>query len=273
MPISRPARSGQRRLIMLDSSTFMMAIEPRARIEPGNSRALGKAPRSSTPADTPISAPNSTRSSPNRRLSQAAIPEKTPKQSTGVAASRVMVAEDRCSVDCSSGKTGGRLVIAARRLNARAAIETTSSVASSDRRAGPSVARKIAIVRSNYRKFSCRGKPLRPQQQLAGGAPGGQVFVPLRGIGQRIGGPDADRELTRGDPAEQVAGPSEQFVAVGDVAGHGRAGQVERAAVVEALRVERGNLAACRAGAARPGCRRTSPGPLRRRPRARHGPR
>jgi hypothetical protein len=146
MPISSPARSGQRRLIMLDSSTFMMAIEPRARTEPGNSSAPGHAPRNSSPAEQPISAPNSTRSSPNRRLSEAATPENAPKHSTGVAASQVMVAEDRCSLSCSSGNTGGKLVMAARRLNASAAIETTSSVASSDRRAGPSAAGILAIV-------------------------------------------------------------------------------------------------------------------------------
>ena len=66
---------------------------------------------------------------------------------TGVAASQVIVSEDRCSEDCSSGKIGGKLVMAARRLNASAAIETTSNVASSDRRAGPSVAGNLAIDR------------------------------------------------------------------------------------------------------------------------------
>ena len=123
----------------------MIAIEPRARIDPGNSSVRGRAPRSSSPAETPIRAPNRTRSSPNRRLSQAAIPENTPKHSTGVAASTVMVAEDRCSLSCSSGKTGGKLVMAARRLKASAAIDTTSNVASSDRRAGPSAAGSLAI--------------------------------------------------------------------------------------------------------------------------------
>jgi hypothetical protein len=125
----------------------MMAIEPSARIEPGKSRTPGNAPRNSSPAEQPISAPNSTRSSPNRRLSEAAMPENAPKHSTGVAASQVMVSEDRCSLSCSSGNTGGKLVMAARRLKASAAIATTSTVASSDRRAGPSVAGKLAIDR------------------------------------------------------------------------------------------------------------------------------
>ena len=142
--MSSPARAGARRLIMLDSRTFMIAIAPQATMVPGNSMEPGSAPRSSRPADTRMSAPNSARSSPSRRLSHAASPETAPKHSTGVAASSVTVAEDRCSRVSSSGKTGGRLVMAARRLNASAAIDTTSSAPVSDRRRSPPRSRPSA---------------------------------------------------------------------------------------------------------------------------------
>ena len=111
----------------------MMAIAPQATMVPGNSIVPGSAPRSSSPADTRMSAPNSTRSSPSRRLSHAASPETAPKHRTGVAASTVTVAGDSPSRCSSSGKIGGKLVMAALRLNASAVIEMTSSAASSDR--------------------------------------------------------------------------------------------------------------------------------------------
>ncbi len=128
----------------------MTAIAPQATMVPGNSIELGSAPRSSRPADSRMSAPNSTRSSPSRRLSRAARPETAPKHSTGVAARMVTVAEDSPSRVSSSGKTGGRLVMAARRLNASAVIDTTSSAASSDRRPGPPAAGTFAINSQNY---------------------------------------------------------------------------------------------------------------------------
>ena len=76
-------------------------------------------------------AANSIRSSPSRRASAAAKPETTPKQMTGVAARTETVAVERCRVDSSSGKIGGRLVIAVRRLKPSAITPTTSSVCSS----------------------------------------------------------------------------------------------------------------------------------------------
>ncbi len=125
--MSRPARSGQRRLTMLESSTLRTAIELAASTVPGNSRAPGAAPRSSRPAVSRISAASRITSSPYRRFSQAAKADTTPKQITGVAASSDSVADDRCSRSCRSGKTGGRLVIAVRRLSPAAATATTSS--------------------------------------------------------------------------------------------------------------------------------------------------
>ena len=61
---------------------------------------------------------------------QAAKAETTPKQTTGVAASSDSVADDRCSWSWRSGKSGGRLVIAVRRLSPAAATATTSSAIS-----------------------------------------------------------------------------------------------------------------------------------------------
>jgi hypothetical protein len=145
MPMYSPARAGARRLIVLESRTFITAIAPQATMVPGNSIERGSAPRRSRPADSRMSAPNSTRSSPSRRFSQAARPETAPKHSTGVAARTVTVAGDSRSRASSSGKTGGRLVMAARRLNASAAIETTSRAASSDRRPGSRAAGISAI--------------------------------------------------------------------------------------------------------------------------------
>src|SRR5579875_2486549 len=134
MPTSRPARLGQRRLTMLDSSTFRIAIELAASTVPGNSIAAGTAPRSASPAVSTASATSRVRSSPNRRFSHAAIPETTPKQITGVAASSDKVADDRCSRAARSGNSGGRLVIAVRRFSPAADTATTSSAVSYGRR-------------------------------------------------------------------------------------------------------------------------------------------
>ena len=101
---------------------------------PGKSSDPGSAPRASSPAASRSSAASSTRSSPNRRLAGAATGENTPKQSTGTAASAAIAPDGRCRADCSSGKTGGRLVIAARRLNASASRPATSSTGASLRR-------------------------------------------------------------------------------------------------------------------------------------------
>ena len=105
-------------------------MAPPASTVPGNSIDPGAAPRSSRPAASSSSAASSTRSSPNPRLSGAATPENSPKQSTGTAASTAIDAEDRCSAADSSGKTGGRLVIAARRLIASTMMPTVSSAMS-----------------------------------------------------------------------------------------------------------------------------------------------
>jgi len=115
-PISRPARSGQRRLIRLDNSTFITAMAALQAMVPGNSSTLGSAPRATRPAASTMTAPSSTRSSPARRASAAANPETTPKQITGVAASSEMAALDRPRLAWSSGKIGGRPVMAPRRL-------------------------------------------------------------------------------------------------------------------------------------------------------------
>ncbi len=82
-------------MIRLDSSTFITAIAALASTVPGNSIAPGAAPRSTSPAASAMSAASSTRSSPSRLLSDAAKPETTPKQMTGVAASTEIVAADR----------------------------------------------------------------------------------------------------------------------------------------------------------------------------------
>ena len=111
-----------------------MAIALAARAVPGNSMMFGAAPLSSKPAVSTPRATSRIGSSPKRRFSQAAKAETTPKQITGVAASSDSVAEDRCSRVPRIGKSGGRLVIAVRRLNPAAATATTSSVIWYDRR-------------------------------------------------------------------------------------------------------------------------------------------
>ena len=131
MPMRKPARSGQRRLIRLDSRTFITAIALLSRIVPGKSSARGATPRATRPAVSAIIAPSRTRSSPARLARAAAKPETTPKQITGVAASSETVALDRPRLSCSSGKIGGRLVIAPRRLKPSASTPTTSRVRSS----------------------------------------------------------------------------------------------------------------------------------------------
>ena len=125
--MSSPACSGQRRLIMLESSTLSTAMALAASAVPGNSMIPGAAPRSSRPAVSRISATSRIASSPYLRFSQAAKAETTPKQITGVAASSDSAAGDRCSWICRSGKSGGRLVIAVRRLKPAAATATTRS--------------------------------------------------------------------------------------------------------------------------------------------------
>jgi hypothetical protein len=127
-------------LIRLDSSTFITAMAAPARIVPGNSATDAAAARSSRPAASVIIAASSTRSSPSRRANAAAKPETTPKQITGVAARMEIVAPDRPSRVWSSGKIGGRLVIAPRRLKPSAITPMTSSVRSSRTRAGVGVA-------------------------------------------------------------------------------------------------------------------------------------
>jgi len=112
---------------MLDSSTFKMAIALAASTVPGNSMMPGSAPRSSSPAVSTPRAASRTTSSPKRRFSQAAKAAAAPKQITGVAASSDSPADERCSRTCRSGNSGGRLLIAVRRLNAAAVTATTSS--------------------------------------------------------------------------------------------------------------------------------------------------
>src|ERR1035438_6108038 len=135
---------------MLDSSTFKMAIALAASAVPGNSRTAGAAPRSSKPAVSTPRATSRIGSSPKRRCSQAAKAETTPKQITGVAASTDSAADDRCSRVPRSGKIGGRLVIAVRRLNPAAATATTSSVIWYFRRGPPG--ERSAISNQSYRK-------------------------------------------------------------------------------------------------------------------------
>jgi hypothetical protein len=125
--MSMPACSGWRRLTRLGSSTFMRAIAPPASTVPGNSITAGTAARSSSPPVSSSRAASRTRSSPCLRLSGAARAENRPKHRTGVAARTATTALDRCSAAASSGKTGGRLVIDARRLTASTVMPTMSS--------------------------------------------------------------------------------------------------------------------------------------------------
>ncbi len=62
--MSSPARSGQRRLTMLESSTLRTAIALAASAVPGNSMTRGAAPRSSRPAAIRTSAASRITSSP-----------------------------------------------------------------------------------------------------------------------------------------------------------------------------------------------------------------
>ena len=94
---------------------------------PGKSSCSGHTPRTSNPTASSSRETSNTRSSPNLRASGAAGIENTAKHSTGVAASSAIVSDERCSVEASSGKTGGRLVIAPRRLNASARMPVTNS--------------------------------------------------------------------------------------------------------------------------------------------------
>ncbi len=135
--MTSPARSGIRRLTRLGNSTFSNAIAPPATTVPGNSSAAGLTLRSSKPAASRTTAMPRTRSSPNRRLSGAPAPEKTPKHSTGIAASSDRVAADRCSADSSSGKIGGRLVTAARMLMPSKITPPISSAAPGPDRSSP----------------------------------------------------------------------------------------------------------------------------------------
>ena len=117
----------------------MIAMAAAARAVAGSSARWGKPPRSARDTASTISAASSACSSPNRRLSLAASPENTPKHTTGIVASAVTVADDSPSLEASSGNTGGRLVMAGRRLNARATIPATSSAAASRLARTPSV--------------------------------------------------------------------------------------------------------------------------------------
>ncbi len=125
--MSSPARSGWRRLTRLGSSTLSRAMAAPASTVPGNSSAPGAAPRRARPMASRTRAAPSTRSSPNRRASGDPAPETTPKHSTGMAASTACPAGDSPRAPCSSGNSGGRLVMAARMLAARARIPASSS--------------------------------------------------------------------------------------------------------------------------------------------------
>src|ERR1700760_3300128 len=80
--------------------------------------------------------------------------------------------------------------MAARRLKASAAIATTSRVASSDRRAGPSLAGKVALDRQNNRNTDCGA--------TSGGlrGPGRRWGARWRGSAGALGG-SAGREIAR----------------------------------------------------------------------------
>src|SRR6202034_4026821 len=203
---------------MLDSSTFKIAIALAASAVPGNSKIAGSAPRSSSPAVSTPSAASRIASSPKRRFSQAAKAETTPKQITGVAASSDSPAEDRCSRVCRSGNSGGRLVMAVRRLNPAAATATTSSGISYGRRGGPDWG--SGIKSSSYRNLgkyffsrTNRAACARPawlktgqEQQCARGPPGREILLRPPRVGQRIGPADPHVELAAGDPGEDLAG-------------------------------------------------------------------
>ena len=210
-PISRPARSGRRRLTRLGSSTFISAMALPAITVPGSSRADGAAPRTSSPAASRTRATPSTRSSPNARLSGAAIPENRPKHSTGMAASTDWLAADRCSAPCSSGKIGGRLVIAARMLMARTMI--------------PAVSSATPVPRTAER---ARSWPIsaRTGRSLGGGPPRAGVAGFPAGL---------EYEAMTGEVSP--AGPGGQPISPGEL----RASHEDRDSVVEQLRVAAGD--------------------------------
>ena len=126
-PISSPARSGRRRLTRLGSSTFIsaMAVPGEHRAGQQQRRRRGAAQHQAGRQQDQGRAEHPLLAEP--RLSGAATPENTPKHSTGMAASTDWLAADRCSAPCSSGKIGGRLVMAARMLMARTMIPAVSS--------------------------------------------------------------------------------------------------------------------------------------------------
>src|SRR5215212_5521130 len=87
-------------------------------------------------------------------------------------------------------------------------------------------------------------KKLRLQQQLAGRLPPVQVAMGLGGVGQLVDVLDAEFQLARPDPAEDVVAALQQLLAGGGVVAERRAGGEERALRVQELQVERRDRAA-----------------------------
>ena len=94
-PMSNPARSGHRRLIRLDSRTFMTAMAPLHRIVPGKSSAPRRGAAREQAGHQGDAGTEQDPLLPRRLARLAAKPETTPKQMTGVAARMEIVAPDR----------------------------------------------------------------------------------------------------------------------------------------------------------------------------------
>src|SRR5262249_25603463 len=142
-----------------------------------------------------------TRSSPILRASTGARPEKTAKLSTGTAASAASVPVDSPAACRSSGKTGGRLVIAARRLNETTRMPPVSSAPLLASPAGPGTARVAALPPALFTKrHGLRPGAQGPQHVLHD--PAVPVVLSLTGRvdshdGLELLAARADRHLTR----------------------------------------------------------------------------
>src|SRR5947209_7869681 len=80
---------------------------------------------------------------------------------------------------------------------------------------------------------------LRDEQDLAGGFPSFERAMRLRRLRERKLVLDMERQLAGADPAEQLARAGELLLARSDVVVELRAGEVQRAARVQHLRIER----------------------------------
>src|SRR4051812_39086998 len=92
---------------------------------------------------------------------------------------------------------------------------------------------------SHTRLSRARRASARRQQHLARGLAGGEVLLRLARLVERVARADPDVEAAVGNPAEHLARAVEQLVSGRDVVREARAGQEQRAAGVQPLRVDR----------------------------------